>query len=322
MDELKNDLERLGHRMDQRDVAFERLVHARDRRHRNRRITAGLVAVTVALGSTLTAVAAFRDQPGTTPVDAGQTWQPPDTLTVWPESPVTGLSPADVQSAVDAGDPDLQWRLDPLTVGERFARGILGWVDVDAVPAAMQNGISMKVTLVPCPHSATCRPIGTLDVTLVQPATQGDGGIWSINAVTSRDLWVEVDVMDPEAGLAGGSSWGFDLTVSDAVSAHVGMAAANGCRVATAFDEALSSGKHQLTLPTAKDADPSCGRTGAGYLFAYATDDTTIPSPDPLAEPTAIEFPWITIVPIYLEMETGPSATATESTAVSGADTP
>ena len=128
--------------------------------------------------------------------------------------------------------------------------------------------------------------------------------------------------MDPAAGLAGGSDVGFDITVPAAVSAHIGMVAENGCRTATAFEAALSSGAHQLTLPKAKDADPSCGRIGAGYLFAYATDDTTLPTPDPLTEPTAIEFPWITIVPIYLEMETGPSVTATESTAVGGADTP
>jgi hypothetical protein len=41
---------------------------------------------------------------------------------------------------------------------------------------------------------------------------------------------------------------------------------------------------------------------GAGYVFAYAQDDTTVPVGDPLLEPAAIEYPWLTIIPLYVEM--------------------
>ncbi len=55
--------------------------------------------------------------------------------------------------------------------------------------------------------------------------------------------------------------------------------------------------RSRMSEPATED----CGSIGAGYVFVYVTDDTTMPVSDPLVEPTAIEFPWLTVVPFYLD---------------------
>ena len=82
MSELRNQLERLGRRATVAPDAFERLERARRRRERNRRITAGVVALLVAIGGSVAAFTAFRGSGGpvagasggggvTTPAPAG-----------------------------------------------------------------------------------------------------------------------------------------------------------------------------------------------------------------------------------------------------------
>jgi hypothetical protein len=46
-------------------------------------------------------------------------------------------------------------------------------------------------------------------------------------------------------------------------------------------------------------------------------DDTTVPSgSDPISQPAAIEYPYLTVVPIYVQMESGQAATATQEPVV------
>ena len=71
---------------------------------------------------------------------------------------------------------------------------------------------------------------------------------------------------------------------------------------------------HILELPAVTPDDPACDDMGAGYLFAYAMDDTTVPTGNPLLEAAAIEYPWLTVVPIYLQMEE-PDASSTATPA-------
>ncbi len=60
MSELRSRLERLGERVSSTADAFERLERARRRRERNRRITAGAVALLVAIAGSVAAFTAFR----------------------------------------------------------------------------------------------------------------------------------------------------------------------------------------------------------------------------------------------------------------------
>jgi hypothetical protein len=70
MSDLRSRLERLGDRVRSAPDAFERLERSRRRRDRNRRITAGAVALLVAVAGTVAAYAAFR-QPGGSLAAAG-----------------------------------------------------------------------------------------------------------------------------------------------------------------------------------------------------------------------------------------------------------
>jgi hypothetical protein len=56
-------------------------------------------------------------------------------------------------------------------------------------------------------------------------------------------------------------------------------------------------------VPELATDDPACSDVGAGYVFAYVTDEITVPVGDPLHEAAPIEYPWLSIVPVYLQME-------------------
>jgi hypothetical protein len=315
--DLKTRLERLANRSEQPRTTegFSRLHSARDRRARRRRVGTVAVALLVAIGGSSLAFSALRDGGTSTIGDQPVAWQPPDVLTVWPENPVRGETPQDVQAAVDAGEADLQWRLDPKEVAFRFGRTFLAWKDVTVTERDVETEDGTRAfDITPCPPSAVCDMEGPMPTLwLAQPVRSGDGGIWSVVAVMSDRLAVELQPTDPQVPLAGGTTLRFQLDLPDWVSAHLGIVARNGCTDAFEFNPGLDSGPASLKVPEAvagTEADLSCGTIGAGYVFAYAQDDTTVPTGDPLVEPAAIEFPYATILPVYLQMIEGDATTA------------
>ena len=60
----------------------------------------------------------------------------------------------------------------------------------------------------------------------------------------------------------------------------------------------LTSGDY--TLPIPEQNDPACTGDRAGYVFAFTTDETTVPVEDPLREAGAVEAPGLTVVPIVI----------------------
>jgi hypothetical protein len=312
-DDLKERLSRLADRATEPGGdALERLHQRRARKGRTRRVGTIALALTVAVAGSWGAFAAFAGRDDRTAIgdespSGAASWQPPEVLTVWPENPVRGPSPEDVQAAVDAGDESLTWRLDPKQVAERFARQFLAWSEVSAIERDIETSNAVRVfDVYPCAPDVACDLEGAPPaVHAVQPVTEGRGGIWSIAAVFAHDLSIEL----PAGGLAlvidGGSTIDLDLVLPDARRAHIGLVARNGCDEILEFDPGNGSGRHTIALPepaAAADADPSCGALGAGFVFAYAQDDTTVPVGDPLLEPAAIEYPWLTIIPLYVEM--------------------
>ena len=140
--------------------SFERLVTRRDRKHRNKRITAGVVAIIVATAGTGLLVRALPTgsmpaddptpaSPTSTPASPTSTPASPTSGTMWPQSSMREVRRA--QELADAGDPAYTWQVDPhltsresdplLTDGdlwtylsspraeiiERFLRKELGW---------------------------------------------------------------------------------------------------------------------------------------------------------------------------------------------------
>jgi hypothetical protein len=80
MRDLRQGLEQLGERAEVAPDAFERLERARRRHERNRRITAGVVAMLVAIAGSLVAFSAFRGGSGVQPGGGGSGF-----FALWPE---------------------------------------------------------------------------------------------------------------------------------------------------------------------------------------------------------------------------------------------
>ncbi len=313
MTELKQRMDALADRAAGEPVGLAGLHEARKRKARRQRLGAGLVALGVAVAGTFTAMTAFRDRVDDPTVPVEQAWAAPEVLTVWPENPVRGESPEDVQAAVDAGDESLAWRLDPREVAERFVRMVLAWegADVQDYDGPALSGSRILILHPKCAEGVLCvrEP---LFVELSQPTHVGEGGIWSIASVSSDPLGVDVEPTDPASPLAFGSAVHVTADIADDTSAHAGIVVANGCEQAFELETSIPSST-SLVVPAAENLDPSCGRIGAGYVFIYAMDDTTEPTGDPLLEAAAIESPWLTIVPVYAEMQPGETATASPS---------
>jgi hypothetical protein len=225
-------------------------------------------------------------------------------------------SSEDVQAAVDAGDPDLQWRLDPEQVAEHFGLDFLGWSSADA--HELEQGESrVTATLTPCPQADACRPVGELQVVLVQPGRADAGGVWSVSSVVSEDLTIDIAPMDPSAALAPGSAIDVHLSLPANTIANVGLAAANACAQTASLAPELAAGTTAIFVPDMDAIDPSCSAIGVGYAFAYATDDSTQPATDPFVDADKIVYPWLTIVPLYVQM-TPSDASATAAASSNG----
>lgn len=282
MDDLRERMERLARRMD--TAAAPDLEQARRRHTRRRRTSALTLGVALIAIVALLALQIVRTDPTTiTPVDDDP--KPLGTPMVWPHD-----------------DVDARWRSDPEQLLQRFAYLVLSWSDPEIVSSGAPQTYEIRPEV--CPPNARCVPGLTLTVERTE-------GRWSVSSVTHPQLAIEVGLTDPRVALAGGGSVAFDLELPENVSAHVGLVVSNGCREATAFEVGLDSGRSELQLPPEESDDPACDDMGAGYLFAYATDDTTVPVGDPFLEAAGIEYPWITAVPIYLQMEELPPAEMT-----------
>jgi len=306
MPDLREDLERLADFVGE-PRTFVDLERSRRRRERRRR-TEGLVAgLAVSVVAALFLISTFDGRPVATPQGTADAL-PTATPTVWPENAINGDAAARVQAAVDSGDGMMQWRTDPKAVTDRFARQILGR-SVDITGIAMQPG-HWKASMIPCPAGflqgdAGCgNPEDGLQIDLVQPEAQGDGGIWSVAAVTSDRLDVSIDAPAGEP-VAEGADVTFNVSqLGSSSAAHLRVVGSNGCNVVFAAEpDVTADGQRILRVPKLYQASPSCVASAGGYAIAYVTDDTTLAPPDPIAEPTAIESPWITIVPFAIDWD-------------------
>ena len=286
--DLGERMERLARRVD--GAAPPDLYVARARAARRRTRSALVVGLSVSLIGSVLAFAAFRSRPHV-PAPEQPDWTLPANPAVWPLPGAYGDAP---------------WREDPEQVVCRFVQTVLGWGDpgiqnIDAIVEATRPGSFFDVTPEPCPETARCP-------SLLVVADEVEAGRWSVVSVWTRDLAPGLPGDDVVSTLAGGTV-AFDLTLPEDRSAHVGLVATNGCRDVSSFEIGLEAGSFELPVPEPVADDPACSDIGAGYVFAYATDDTTVPIGDPLLEAAAIEYPWLTVVPIHLVME-APRGTA------------
>ncbi len=295
---------------------------ARRRRERRRRTSALGVGLAILAAMAVVAAVELRPRgeahiPVSSPSETGVPTAS-GTITIWPENPVNGESAQNVQAAVDAGDQDVQWRTDPSEVVDHFGKQILG--RSMRVVGISQGDDGTTVRAFPCPPgeepgAVSCDVLvgDPISFTLGQPASLGDDGIWSILGVRSEPLSIL-----PPVGIGASVSEGqeIDLDLSQLVpstAAHVGIVTSNGCESSAWSLDVNDNGTSSLVVPQLEGGDASCAVPTAGYIYAYATDDTTMPSEDPINEPTAIEYPWITIYPVAIATEVDPSPGETSS---------
>lgn len=334
MDELKPELDRLADRAGDPArssggaEALEQLHVARDRRNRRRRLTAGVLAIVVAVAGTLTVVTAFR---GTgddgvvasatpTPSASGPAaWVPPSVPYLWPENWARDANTVleQVQAKVDAGQGDLRWRTDPREVAKRFAEQVLGWSSVTPGERDLGPGVpGLVFELIKCPDipGATSCPFHTGPqhyVWLQQPGRTGGGGIWDVAGVWADTLDVGMGHQlsaDVEA-LVGGATLHMDLTIPDDQTVSIGFAGQNGCSGFAGASQGPTSGDGAATLDL--PSDPSDCGTGVAYAYAYTVPALNQPIGDPFLEPGDVVA--VTAMPFYLYLPSAGSPTVAPS---------
>src|SRR5919201_1047728 len=187
MTDLRTIIERAAERVVPKHDAFERLERARARKTLNRRITAAVVAVLVAIGGSYAAFAAFGGAGGT--IAGGSS----GIHALWPEQTLDAAEQE--QSAVDGGAD--AWRTDPQQVATRFVTDVLGWsgFQTQVAPGTL-NGLYVFSTPPPvCPSPVasageTCPSLETqareVTVRVEQLLGTDPSGIWSVVSVSSR----------------------------------------------------------------------------------------------------------------------------------------
>jgi hypothetical protein len=124
MRDLRSRLERIGERVRVAPDAFERLERARRRHERNRRITAGIVALSVAIAGSLIAFSAFRGGDGVRTAGSGGSNEAPVDVALFtcdasgsitPSHSVVAAQPEGVHVAIrNAGDTPVTFSIEDL----------------------------------------------------------------------------------------------------------------------------------------------------------------------------------------------------------------
>ena len=283
MSDLRTNLERLGERARPGQDAFERLERRRRRKTRNRRLGAGVLALLLTVGGSLAAFSAFRDAGDDQTIGGGR---PEGFFALWPEQTEAGLAAA--QEGVDAGDPELAWRADPLQVAERFATEQLLWPEV---AVALQDGSNAETDEVifydlesvgeSCPLRADPADCSASTVSLVLERLGSAGGLWSVTEVHSEDLVLPL-VTGEE--VAAGTTISVPTNLPDGEKVSIGVAFLSACDAA-GVDENLEAGGGMLEFQVPAVSDGCTGyvyamlpKTGVGavaigsFLFTDARD--------------------------------------------------
>jgi hypothetical protein len=311
MPEPRELLERVAQRVSPRPDAFERLVRARRRRERNRRIAAGILALAVAAAGIGGVVVAFRGAPRV--VLGGDDRPFPG---IWPERSWEEAEAA--QARADAGEE--AWRLQPPSVGYRFAEEVLGWGQPGAevmvgeiASGEPAGGIVLRIHRFagPCDPRAgdACPPVvAELELGLEQLIRRGEGGVWTVTEVDSPDIDLPVD---PGATVRIGQRVGVTMrppAFRDALVLAVGWhLAAPGCPRWTGVATGPATEGRVVLTP---DALPEgCDPPVPAVLYAWMGE--RVGDLDPLLTPVgpiALEaIPVLFDVPLQPVVTTAPS---------------
>jgi hypothetical protein len=301
MSDLRTNLERLGERASPGQDAFERLERRRRRKERNRRIGAGVLALVLVVGGSLAAFNAFRDADGPTLGGGG----PEAFFALWPEQTEAGLTAA--QEGVEAGDPELQWRLDPTETLARFAMEVLNWQGA-GIPGEISGSGPIQVSIAeieeiggPFSDGKTASAFVTVE--------QIGGGIWSVVEVHGDDL-----VLPLTAGeeVLAGSTIIVPTNLADGERVSMGVAFLSACG-APGVDENVEAANGELVFQVPDAPDGCTGyvyamrpKTGVGAVAIGSfllTDDEMVPA-------IGYQVLEISAVPVRFASDAGPAEVA------------
>ena len=225
MSDPRTILERAARRIEPRSDAFERLDRRRERKARNRRFTAGVVALLVAIGGSYTAFTVFRGSSGNLGAVGDSGFH-----ALWPE--VTLADAQQAQAQAEAGDSSLAWRLDPKSVAGEFVNQAFGWDGFSAqmigggdltssgpVEVLVKSSTIACVVHVPCPELDQAGSAFSAVVVLDQLVNPG--GIWSVIEVYNPDLSLRLPI-SPGATIVSGQEYLIPFQVPDGFQAEVG----------------------------------------------------------------------------------------------------
>ncbi len=260
---------------------------------RSRRALVGAVAIVMFLAAGAFAFRAFTGHvpPPTSPDGTGEEV---DGTILWPEQ--TGRELAATQAQVDAGDPDLSWRLDPTQVATAFAKDVLGW----GTPTSDSGGIRYAVTLdpswtegdsdavvtlaqmaIPCPspppgEAGTCPPpYESEQLSLRRSESPGGTGVWTVTEARASGFKLQlgvgdqVDNGDPISGNVAFPTTAVNLP--DYVAQYGFMVGGGGdCSVGSAFGiQPTKDGNVSFPASIGKEGwrIERCASTATGFAF-------------------------------------------------------
>lgn len=299
MDDLKTSLEHLAGRVEDRPDAFVRLERRRHVRARSRRLTAGILAVAIALTGTLTAYSAFTTPsprgPSTTPSpgDPAATTRPIAAL--WPEHDTAALRAA--QEAVDSGE--MRWRLDAEETAVRFVRSVLGWTSeaerLHHNAVAAPSGLVM-VDVVTVPASCEQESCDVVHDVILQLFRHGDeDGIWSV-------ISAESSVFNMQFRIGQAVRVGEDLEV---ISGHPsGSEIAVGVKVfepCSGFHEGIAVVQdHRVSVPI-EGVEEGC----VGFVYALTPPRQGHPAGDLFEGRSGAPIDLIAVAPVFIGASDG-----------------
>lgn len=194
MSELKDLLDRRARQHRPADDDFTRLLDRADRRHRNRRITSGFVALAVAVAGSLGAYGMLTRNDSARTGDGAYRG-------IWPQ---TSLEEAEVaQARASRGDARFDRQVDAQVFLERFAWDGLEWVNLELPVLSDEQKVGrgpVSATVAGHPVEAcslvegppddpdpwTCPPASRLEaeVTIERLLAPGPRGLWIVTAAT------------------------------------------------------------------------------------------------------------------------------------------
>jgi hypothetical protein len=270
MSEMKTLLERASAHVRENHAAFEELERRRTRRTATRRVTAGAVAVVVAIAGVAAVSWAFgQGSPVRRPISesVGRFEG------IWPETSLAELR------AAETSDELPPWRLDPLDTVETFVQDVLGWEP--HIRSEHVSGGAASYTAVhedcrrPGSTATTCQPAGKVTVSLAR-----FGAYWSVTGVQSPGL---------EVGIDPGDQFAADHVLRAAADSSRGTAVVGGgrywgadCSGSLTAEPLSERGAYGIFVPQAFAA---CGQQNVrGYVYLAVIDKPVANGPtyDPL----------------------------------------